>query len=180
LLAADFDDGSLDGWLAQDFSEGPAGPASWQASGGALLQRGDALGLPDPGGAYLLAGDPGWGDYSVRAQAFAAQPTSLGLVGRTSEQGYYRARLEAGPAESLLVLEVVLDNQVRELARTLAPATTGRWLDLELSLRGQSLSVSLDGATLLSASDTTLHVGKIGLYATADALARFDNLLVVE
>jgi hypothetical protein len=181
LLSVGFDDSVLDGWTAEDFSEGPASPASWVAREGALVQDGDAIGLPDPGGTSLVAGEDSWADYSVSAYLFAAQPTSLGLIARKSAEGYYRARVDATAEGGQLTLELVVNGQVRELARAALPApNVGRWVRLELDLRGATIRATLDDALSVQASDSTLDRGRAGLYATAEALARFDNLLVAE
>lgn len=179
LLRDSFDAG-LAGWNAVDFTEGPAGPATWQAAEGAVLQAGDALGLPDPGGAYLVAGEEQWRDYTLRAAAFARTPTTLGLAARRGEQGYYQLRLEAGEAASTLILEVVTaDRQTRELARRPLPGAVGRWLALELTVRGTTISASLDGKALISATDGSVQAGAAALYAAAEGSARFDNVAVM-
>lgn len=179
LLLDEGFDGDLNGFTARDFSQGPGGPATWIAQDGMLAQAGDDLGLPDPGGTYLLAGQADWQDYSVTTQAFAQTPTHLGLVARHSDQGFYQLRLEAGAAASTLLLEHVdAAGSTHNLARAEAPATVGRWLTLRLTVRGTTISASLDDEVVVRAEDSRLARGQAGLYATADAAARFDNLQV--
>jgi hypothetical protein len=178
LLSERFDD-SLTGWSVVDFSEAPAGPASWEVAEGAAVQAGDALGLPDPGGTYLLAGEATWQHYRVRADLFAERPTQLGLVARRSSEGYYQARLVADEGRSQIVLEAIdAEGQTRELDRSDAPAVVGRWLRLELRVQGSSIRATLDGATVVQADDQDFKQGQVGLYAEASGAARFDNVVV--
>jgi hypothetical protein len=181
LWSALFDAASLGEWRVADVSEGPAGLATWRVEDGAAAQAGDADGLPDPGGSYLLGGDAAWRDYSMRADVFATDETQLGIVARQSDAGAYRLRLDAGHEAGALVLEAIgADGKARQLARSSVPATTNRWVALTLDVRGSRLIATLDGNVTLRADDAQLGVGGIGLFAQATGNARFDNVVVTQ
>lgn len=182
LFADDFADGTLDGWTVVDFSEGPAGPATWLVEGGVVLQGGDGTGLPDPGATYLLAGDGTWADYALQADTFVDSATPIGLIARRSTSGYYRARLDVDQGRTAAVIERVDAQPVtHEIARAVVPFAThaGRWIRMRLELQGQRLTLFLDGQQVLQAQDTNLSAGQAGLFATAEMTARFDNATVV-
>jgi pectate lyase len=181
LFSEDFGTSTLDGWTAEDFSEGPESPATWEVQNGEVFQRGNASGLPAPDSTYLFTGDSSWSDYRVSAYAYAVAPTRLGLIARKSGANYYQSWLDVQEGASELVLAVVKNGETTVLARVPAPANTeGAWLKLALEVRGSTITASLDDATTVSASDASLSSGAAGLYATADATARFDNVLVSE
>lgn len=181
LFADDFAKGTLEGWTVVDFSEGPAGPATWIVENGEVLQGGDGSGLPDPGATYLLTGDGTWTDYAVQADAFVDAPSQIGLVARKSTSGYYRARLNVDQRSTTAVIEWVDDQPTtNEIARATVPSAThlGRWTRLRFELQGQRLTLLLDGEQVLQAEDTHLSAGQAGLFATAEMTARFDNVTI--
>jgi hypothetical protein len=136
--------------------------------------------LPAPDSTYLVTGDAAWSDYQIVASAYASNPTRVGLVARKEGSNYYQLYLDAQPEASALVLTVVKDGETTELGRTaIAAATQGSWLELRLAVRGATITGSV-GTTTVTAQDTSFSAGQAGLYATADGVARFDNVVITE
>ena len=130
----------------------------------------------------FITGDPEWGEYTVEARI---RPLSLdgmaGLVFRyRTNRHYYLFALESGK-KARLALRLPLDKSLRvadwrELASAPFPYDTRRYYTLRVENSGASMKASIDGKTLLEASDTELPRGKTGL--TADVPARFQQFAV--
>ena len=52
------------------------------------------------------------------------------------------------------------------------------WYQLNLTTKGNTLSVLIDGQLIMKVTDDQLTMGALGFYAFADGTARFDNLRV--
>ncbi|MDQ3930292.1 MAG: hypothetical protein M3328_14235, partial [Chloroflexota bacterium] len=53
-----------------------------------------------------------------------------------------------------------------------------QWARLTVTASGSDFSVAADGKTVLTATDRTLQRGRVGLYAFATGVAKFDNFRV--
>lgn len=181
LFSNDFSANTLSDWKLFSFSERPEGPATWTVENGELLQGGTAFGTLDPDSVYLATGDAAWADYTVTTAAYANPGGRAGLIARYSERGYYQLWLDADAGATSLVLAVVQNEETRVLGRTpVAAGSANRWLGFELSVRGATITGTLDGTTVVRAEDTSLSAGQPGLYATALGATRFDNFVVSE
>ncbi len=57
------------------------------------------------------------------------------------------------------------------------PVATGRWYTRRVTMVGNEITCSLDGRSMLEATDDTFpQAGMIGLWTKADAVTSFDDL----
>jgi len=133
---------------------------------------------------YAPFGDLGWADYTVSADALLEQPGYVEILGRTGQQGRnnnglnaYHLRISDTGAWSIQRSDTAW-NFTTIASGTTTALGTGRWHRLALSLNGSTISATLDGATLGSATDSTFSSGQAGLGVGAFAGAQFDNLRV--
>ncbi|MEV6010072.1 galactosylceramidase [Streptomyces sp. NPDC051976] len=155
----------------------PAKPLEWQSN----------IQTPYP---YTVGGGQAWSNYQVSADVRNAQPGSVGILGRQSNLGgtmedpshvhYYSLTLSDTGAWSI--------NLADGSGKPAAPLTGGTlssaaglntWHNLALTFDGSRIYASVDGATVGSATDTSLSAGKVGLVASGYlAGEQYDNLKV--
>ena len=161
-------------------------PATWAARDGRLQQWGDANGEPSDEPSVLVRQDTALADGRVEAQIFPTAGDAVGLVFRGSDAGYYRLDLYPNlPNKSpkALLYKVTSNGAAREkIAETAASAWQGyaysAWQLVTIDLAGKSISVSVDGTQVLSASDSSLTVGWAGVWTLANFGAQFDNVRI--
>ncbi len=178
----DFAAGNLDKWQNPSISS-----ATWEAKGGRLLQRGDASGETTDDSAVLVAKNVNFDNGAVAVQFYPKSSEPVGVAFRGSGVGYYRVSLyrdlsKLSDNSSKARLEIVTPNgKVREIASAPVSAWPGfqsRWYDLRVDAVGSHISVSVDGAQIISADDSTLSVGWAGVWTVADQGKQFDNALI--
>jgi hypothetical protein len=114
---------------------------------------------------------------SVRFEPVAGTvDQAAGLVVRLRDpRNYYIARANA--LENNVRLYRVVDGRRTQFAGVDVPVPRDRWQSLGLRIRGDRLSVSLDGRELFAATDRTFRdAGRVGLWTKADSLTHFDSL----
>lgn len=101
-----------------------------------------------------------------------------GLAWRARDSGnYYCARWN--PLEDNLRLYKVVDGDRTMLKHADVVAARDAWHRLEVTMRGERITVAFDGAELLAAADETFDgAGRFGLWTKADASTLFDRLTV--
>lgn len=175
LLRDPFD--SLDGW---NFTSGT----------GFQLQDGQ-LAVTEGGEQRGFTGDTNWTDYSVQVeQANLQQGNGYGVYFRVSNEpainGYvfqYDPGYRGGayPNGAYLIRKVVNGNETAPIAVTAAPDQY-QWTNVtrtvKVDARGSSLTVSIDGATVLQTEDSQFASGRVGLRSWDSSRATFDNLVV--
>ncbi len=103
---------------------------------------------------------------------------ACGLMFRVEgSDDYYVARANA--LEGNVRLYRVVDGDREEFGSADVPVTAGEWHTLEASAAGSTLTVSWDGAEVISESDDTFPRGGIGLWSKADSVTAFDDLEAV-
>ncbi|MFD7710855.1 glycosylhydrolase-like jelly roll fold domain-containing protein [Streptomyces sp. NPDC059786] len=166
-------------WRSTTVVEGPA-RAELRRSTGVGVEAGhlvaDAAVLD---GATVLRGGADWSDYTVTASA-KADHTAAGLVVRASADaldGYAVAFDQTGVTT---VLRLARDADPVELLRS--TRTDGfnktKYHTLAVTVRGGSLSVTLDGRDKGTATDDTYACGGVGVRATGDERGLWDSLTV--
>jgi hypothetical protein len=75
-------------------------------------------------------------------------------------------------------LEKRVNGVFQVLAQDSAVYTAGRTYAVQITARGSSLKVSVDGATIFSVSDTSISQGTIALYSYYNAGSYFDDVRV--
>ncbi|GIE82825.1 hypothetical protein Aph02nite_87750 [Actinoplanes philippinensis] len=163
-----FEDGDTAGWSRS------GGAWSVVADGGKVLEQGKT-------GATLarqFAGSADWTDYTVTAKVKPLAVASGGyaaLVARsTSATSFYRLALTGA---NKVRLESVKSGNVTVLGEAALTVTPGTVYTLGLTASGNTLTGSVNGASILSGTASASGSGRIGLQ-TYDATARFDDVTV--
>jgi pectate disaccharide-lyase len=169
VLSADFENGSTSGWSKS------GGTWSIVSDGSRVLQQSDASAER----ARDFAGQTGWTDYTVQARVKATSfATSAGVVALTARAAgatkMYRLSLTAA---NRVQLEVMNGSAVTVLAGLGQTISTSAFYTLKLSVKGTTISGSVNGTSVGSATDGTIGAGRIGLL-TEHAAGRFDDVLV--
>lgn len=129
-------------------------------------------------GTYLLqTSGAQWTDYRVNALLSSAATNSFGLMFRVrDDNNYYRFSMDRDRSFRRLV------KRVNGVFTTIWQDTTqyvqNRPYQLEVTVQGTTITVSLDGVQLYSGIDNSHLRGSIGLYAYASGGAGFDNVEV--
>ncbi|SDT74959.1 pectate lyase family protein [Actinoplanes derwentensis] len=157
--------------------------AGWTKSGGtwSVVSDGSKVLKQAKTGTTLsrqFAGSTDWADYTVSAKVEPLSVSAGGfaaLVARsTSSTSYYRLALSG---TNKVRLESVKSGTITVLGEAALTVTPGAVYNLGLTAKGNSLTGSVNGASILSATATTFGKGRIGLQ-TFDATAQFDDVTV--
>jgi hypothetical protein len=136
-------------------------------------------------------GDPDFPRVVVRGLTFTDQTVRVrckpesgdtdracGLMFRVQDsENYYITRANA--LEDNVRLYRVIDGDRQQFGSASLTVNGGEWHDLEITARGQHLTVSWDGSVVIEADDATFAAGKIGLWTKADSKTSFDDLEAV-
>ena len=118
-----------------------------------------------------------WTDYLVSAKIRSADNDALGLMFRYQDKdNYYRFSWFAEGKTRRLEKRVA--GVFHVLAQDNAVYTTGQTYAVEISARGSSLSVAVDGKTIFTVSDASLSRGTIGLYSYYNTGSYFSDVRV--
>ncbi len=178
LFSDDFATDSIAGYQALASAAG-----TWKVKEGRLQQRGDETGeLSDYPAALLIKGTT-FADNVLSTQVFpVAMP--VGVVFRGGDAGYYRLTLlrEQANNSPKAMLEKVVGNTVSAIATVPPSAYAGfksnSWQTIEVTAKGSHITASVDGKQILDATDASYSEGWAGVWATADATTRFDNIRI--
>jgi hypothetical protein len=132
--------------------------------------------------ARSIAGNATWSDYTVSARIKLIQ---LGVGKRiylaaraTDASNWYGASFYN---DSTLAIQI--RKKVAGTSSTLASAdfawVTGRWYRVTLKLNGSTLTMSIDGTLLLTATDTSFTAGRIALLADQSQISVDDVIVTV-
>ncbi|GIF66780.1 hypothetical protein Ais01nite_48150 [Asanoa ishikariensis] len=165
LFGDTFDDGNADGWSKSG--------GSWSVVGGAYRQSSTGA------NAKAVAGSTSWTDYTVSARvtptAFGASGRSVGVAARVQTSTNYYALVLTGGGSAQL--QRVSGGGITALGTAVVGVTPGTTYTLSLRVAGGALSGSVNGATVVSATDSTFGSGRIGLVASYASVS-FDNVSV--
>ncbi|MBT0767601.1 hypothetical protein KIH74_01610 [Kineosporia sp. J2-2] len=166
-FSADFESGSTSAWSKS------GGTWSIVTDGSKALSQTNA----SSENAREFAGDTSWTDYTVSARVKPLSFGTDGVVGllarAKSSTTFYRLALVSGKAQ----LQAVNSGTVTVLATSSKTISTGTWYKLSLSVSGSTVSASIDGTSIGSASSSLASSGRIGLQ-TANSTASFDDVTV--
>jgi pectate lyase len=168
VFSSDFESGST-GWSKS------GGTWSVVSDGSQVFQQSDASSER----AREFAGDTGWTDYSVQARvkatSFGSGTAVAALTARVSSATkMYRLSLVGGTKVQLEAMSGSTITVLGSLSRSLATST---WYTLKLTVSGHTVSGTIDGTSVGSATDSAISAGRIGLL-TEHASARFDDVVV--
>jgi hypothetical protein len=138
--------------------------------------------LTDP---HTLLGDLSWSNYTVSSDVLLEKSGYADLLGRANTQSYsgaaglnaYHLRVSDSGAWSILSSNT--SGNVSTLAHgTVAALGTNRWHSLSLTFAGSTITASVDGATVGSATDYGYAGGQVGYATSQGETAQFDNLSI--
>ncbi len=130
---------------------------------------------------YTIMGDSSWSNYTVTADTMFEQASSVELLGRVNQQGRnnnglnaYHLRVSDTGAWSIVKSDTSWN------FTTLASGTTtalgiGKWHTVSLSMQNTTLTATIDGVTVGSATDGSFTNGQAGLGVTGYQTDEFDN-----
>lgn len=159
---------------------------TWAVADGRLKQYGSAeeAGYYTDDPAVLLVKGIIFGDGALEAYVYPQKGTPAGLVFRGSDAGYYRLSLYRNAANQTpkAYLEKVTAGGVQTIAEVPTGAWAGftkaAWQLVSVSTNGSHISVSVNGAKILEATDASYSSGWAGVWSTSDAGAQFDNVRI--
>lgn len=161
----------------------PIGTPEWAAKDGLLMQLGVDGAMQDDTPTGLVTGETSWRDVTVRTAVLVQSSKEVGLIVRQNGESYYRFRVLAigtGSNSGNLILEKVVDGNVTQLASFDGPELSAdTWHTLGLSARGSTITATVDGKPVGSASDTSLTSGRAGVSTLAMGGAFFANVQVI-
>ncbi|MFC4069152.1 cellulose-binding protein [Actinoplanes subglobosus] len=169
LFSADFESGSTSGWSKS------GGTWSVVSDGTQALQQSDT----GSERARQFAGTTSWTNYSVQARvkatAFGSTAGVVALTGRAAgSTKMYRLSLTGA---NKVQLETMNGSAVTVLGSLSQTISTSTYYTLKLSFSGTTISGSVNGTSVGSATDSTITAGRIGLL-TEYAAGRFDDVVV--
>ena len=170
LFSDNFNDGNASGWTATS--------GSWSvATDGTPVYRVASNG----GNVRSNAGNSAWTNYSVQARikplsfSSATSVRWASLLGRYRDTGnYYYVALQN---DNVLRLRRFVGSSSTTLAERAFTVNTGTWYTVRLDLNGSALSVFVNGALQLSATDSAISSGRIAV-AAYGASASYDDVVV--
>lgn len=169
LYSADFESGSTSGWSKS------GGTWSVVTDGTQVLQQSDT----GSERAREFAGTTSWTNYSVQARVKAtAFGSTSGVVALTARAAgatkMYRLSLTGA---SKVQLEAMNGSAITVLASLSQTISASTFYTLKLSVSGTTISGSINGTSVGSATDSSISSGRIGLL-TEYAAGRFDDISV--
>ncbi|GIF24367.1 pectate lyase [Actinoplanes tereljensis] len=174
-------DSATDAGFSDNFEDGDT--AGWSKSGGtwSVVSDGSKVLKQTKTGATLarqFAGLTDWADYTVQARveplSVAADGYAAIVARSTSATSFYRL---AVTGTNKVRLESVKSGTATVLSEAALTVTAGTTYTLGLSVNGSTLSGSVNGASVVTASATAFAKGRIGLQ-TYGASAQFDDVSV--
>ncbi|NQX65122.1 pectate lyase [Paenibacillus alba] len=169
LFSDNFDDGNANGWTTQN------GTWSVVQDGGSYVYRQSSA---NEGRAS--AGNAAWTDYAVEANVKIDNWNGANrayVAGRYQDgNNFYAASLYNSNGGKLEIRKKV-SGSTTTLATLDYPLSTGVWYTIKLDISGSTIRMYVNGTLQLTAADTSLSSGAVGLIAYK-AAASFDQIVV--
>ena len=179
VFSDDFSKSGIQGWQTIDTA-----PGTWVAREGRLVQGGDSNGDPADDDALFVAKDVVFTDGMLEAALYPTSGSPVGVAFRGTDAGYYRVVLSRknDNADAKAVLEKVTAEGVKEVASapvaTWAGFSSGEWQAVSVTAQGSRITVSINGKTVIEATDSTYASGWAGIYSWADMGSQVDNVRI--
>ncbi|WP_369184870.1 ricin-type beta-trefoil lectin domain protein [Streptomyces sp. Y1] len=130
---------------------------------------------------YTIMGDGSWSNYTVSADTLFEQSGGVELLGRVNQQGRnnnglnaYHLRFSDTGAWSIDKSDTAWNFTTLASGTTTAPGT-GHWHTVALSMQNTTLTASIDGVAVGSATDGSFTNGQAGLGVAGYQTHQFDN-----
>lgn len=177
-----FDKQSSD-WQVLDIWNNGSEPSTWSVKNKKLHQVSGLDGNVSHNPTAFTTGDAAWTDYTIQAQAYSIDNNIMGLVGRVNDDGYYALVMRQQGAEGGKLLTLQRYNASTETFELLATSEAfgwqpKTWYTLQLSFSGNTITASVNGQQVLSATDSTFTKGRAGVYGYGESNLVFDNFIV--
>lgn len=159
---------------------------AWRARNGVLEQVGDAHSEHTAEDAFLVLDKPATAmdNFTLDTYFRSGSGEGTGVVFRMSGGSFYLLRLYGDSPNTSEKAELLLvspgDRKRVAISSAWGGHARGQWERLTVSANGPNITVAVNGSTVLTAKDATLTGGKLGLYAFATGVAKFDNFRVTE
>ena len=157
---------------------------TWRVRNGLLEQIGDAHSEGFAEDAFLVLTQPGLGvdNFTLDTYFRSASGEGIGTVFRLNGGSFYLLRLYGDSPNTSEKAELLLVTPGARKRVAVSGAWPGfarnQWERLTVSAKGSDFVVAVNGTNVLTAKDATLAGGKVGLYAFATGVAKFDNFRV--
>jgi len=168
LFSDDFEDGNADGWTIAGGTWSVVMDGSYVYSQSAASAR-----------ARASAGSSAWTDYAVTArikpvnlQAGSSYYVALGARYQSSANFYF-----LDMRTDRIAIRRFVDNSSTVLSYTNYTVMPGTWYTVTLEVNGSTLKGYINGAQVLTCTDSTFSSGAIAL-STYNATAEFDDVVV--
>ncbi|MBI4941980.1 MAG: right-handed parallel beta-helix repeat-containing protein [Actinobacteria bacterium] len=163
--------------FADDFADGDS--SGWTTGGGTWAVGAGALGQSAAGTTAAVAGSAAWTATDVRVTAtnkgVAGSGSAVSVLARAqSATSYYALALRDA---NVVELRKVVDGKSTVLASAPFKAATNKAFALRLVVKGTTLTGSVGGTQVVSATDATVAAGRVGV-GTNNATASFDDVTV--
>ncbi|MGW2255613.1 ricin-type beta-trefoil lectin domain protein [Kitasatospora sp. NPDC001660] len=130
---------------------------------------------------YTMMGDGSWSNYTVTADTLFEQSGTVEILGRINQQGRnnnglnaYHLRVSDSGAWSIDKSDTSWNFTTLASGTTTAPGT-GSWHTVALSMQNTTLTASIDGVAVGSATDGSFTNGQAGLGVTGYQTDQFDD-----
>ena len=183
-----FHDTRLSTWAAIDDPDTVEEPSEWRVGQDGWLhqrsniwgRRGDFIGRWY--GTFLVAGDAGWGDYSLSLKAKPEDDDGFGVVFRFADaEHFYRLiflqdGFSGGPVTRL---DKRNGEDYTELWSSTEGYRTGAEMHIEIDVDADVIKARLNGRQLFEVRDGDYRRGKVGLFCYAQSGQAFDDVKVI-
>ncbi|MEI7024822.1 pectate lyase [Paenibacillus sp. y28] len=169
VFSDDFNDGNANGWTVTH--------GTWDVvtDGTPVYRQTSSV----EGRTY--AGTSSWKDYTVQSRikmdTFNAGNRVLLAARYQDGNNYYAASLYNNNGGTLELRKKVGGTSTTLVSKSYA-LTTGTWYTVKLEVEGTALNMYVNGVLQLSATDSSIATGAIGLLTHSGAVAKFDDVAV--
>ena len=192
LLSEQFNNSLSPTWTISDDVSPRSGPSDWQIINSELHQKSNIWSFDAPAefiyhlGTHVSAGSTTWQDYSLNAVLRSSDNDGIGLLFRYQDaRNYYRILLmndanNSGSVNSAIQrIQKFVDGEPSTLwQNAVNEAYPTGYFALSVDVRGDSITVYLNGKKLAGVVDSEYQTGKIGLFTYANNGAVFDSVQV--
>ena len=172
LLFSNFSDGTMNGWVVS-----PLGLSSgWTVTNQALQYAG-------LGNSQVFAGNSAWTNYSLNVGVKLATASDWpgGIRGRVNPSTGAGYAVWLYPVQGLIILYRTaawdINQGLVQLGQAAATFDTINFHNVGLTFNGTQIQVLYDGATVITATDSTYPGGLVGLEGENQTIT-FDNIMV--